>query len=797
MKKLLTLFTLLLCVCSGAWATTYDNPTRTTHKVGDATKTFVNASSTDGNVTSGNDRYLCYGTLYMLNSVTGDKFFERISSTGGTTSSSYTYSTPATGFLAASSTSGTNTYGSINASSSRKWAMYFTGATQVSVLKKDNNTSDSKWVVLKLYSVAANGTETLVETKESSTNADKSNLKVLTCNTALSTSTYYKLEISAGYDSNNAIYQVSLKKPASAPASYTVTYNANGGTGTIADGTGTDITLSDGTGFTAPANYSFAGWNTANDGSGTSYAAGQTNVNADLDLFATWTQNGTIDANTGSANTTYTATLNATSIAITTAPTKDGHVIKGYYTAATDGTKVANADGTLVASTSYADEDGKWNNSAAAPTLYAQWELTQTYTVTYDANGGTGTAPTDATGYNEGDAVTVVDNIGTLTKSGYSVVGWNTDPDATTASHAFGSSFDMGTADVTLYAIWQENFYEFTPTGETSGSSMADGEVVVTSNGGLMKYTPLTTTKATLKYATEGVEFGGSGDCLVTITLNDLLKVGSVIVAKLSYGDGKADRGVQLRNSDGVNAGSAWKFTGDGNDHIFTYVVPAGMANTNTFQLKRVGNAYLSSLTVTNCQPGGTITASGWNTYSSIKSLDLSTISGGTAYVAKTNDNTEVTMTKTTAKIAAGTGIMIKGTAGDTFTISTTSDAATLEADNQLVGLPNGGTVAADEYNFVFAWETGDVSTAGFYYVDIAAPTLPAGKAYLNSEGVHGAKLNIVIDDTPSQEETDGIKSVQGSRFTVNGEAYNLAGQRVGKDYKGIVIVNGKKMLNK
>ena len=193
----------------------------------------------------------------------------------------------------------------------------------------------------------------------------------------------------------------------------------------------------------------------------------------------------------------------------------------------------------------------------------------------------------------------------------------------------------------------------------------------------------------------------------------------------------------------------------------------------------------------------GTITEAGWNTFSSNYALDLSTITGGTAYVATTVDNTVVTMTKTTAKIAAGTGIMIKGNAGETFTISTTTDAATLEADNQLVGLPNGGTVAANAYNFVFAWETGDVSTAGFYYVDIAAPTLPAGKAYLNSEGVNGAKLSIVIDDTPSQEETDGIKSVQGSRFTVNGEAYNLAGQKVGANYKGIVIVNGKKVIRK
>ena len=194
----------------------------------------------------------------------------------------------------------------------------------------------------------------------------------------------------------------------------------------------------------------------------------------------------------------------------------------------------------------------------------------------------------------------------------------------------------------------------------------------------------------------------------------------------------------------------------------------------------------------------GTITVAGWNTFSSNYALDLSTITGGTAYVATTVDNTEVTMTKTTAKIAAGTGIMIKGAPNAEFTIGVTSDSPTLEDDNQLVGLPNGGTVAANEYNFVFAWKTDDVSTAGFYYVDIAAPTLPAGKAYLNSEGVNGAKLSIVIDDTPSQEETDGIRSIENSELRIeNSDYYNLAGQRVGKDYKGIVIVNGKKYMRK
>ena len=207
MQLICTLVLLFTFAIGQMWAAdpTYDNPSRTTY----AEKTFLNVAGTQANVT-GTDNYLCYGTLYMANTVTGAKFFARTAGTGGTSSSSYTYSTPATGFLAANSTSATNTYGSINANSSRPWAVYFTGATQVSVLKKDNNTSSNKWVILKLYSVASNGTETLVETAEEASPA--TSIKVLNCTTALSASTYYKLEITSGNTSNCAIYQVSFKQ---------------------------------------------------------------------------------------------------------------------------------------------------------------------------------------------------------------------------------------------------------------------------------------------------------------------------------------------------------------------------------------------------------------------------------------------------------------------------------------------------------------------------------------------------------------------------------------------------------
>lgn len=74
-------------------------------------------------------------------------------------------------------------------------------------------------------------------------------------------------------------------------ASYTVDYNANGGSGSISSQTkyySITLPLSDGTGFSR-ANHSLTGWNTASDGSGTQYEpAGSFTDNADTTLYATW-----------------------------------------------------------------------------------------------------------------------------------------------------------------------------------------------------------------------------------------------------------------------------------------------------------------------------------------------------------------------------------------------------------------------------------------------------------------------------------------------------------------------------
>lgn len=68
-----------------------------------------------------------------------------------------------------------------------------------------------------------------------------------------------------------------------------ITFNANGGTGTMAVLTGNTVTLPS-NGFTRTG-YKFKGWNTSADGSGTSYSEGQTITLTDsLTLYATWIQ---------------------------------------------------------------------------------------------------------------------------------------------------------------------------------------------------------------------------------------------------------------------------------------------------------------------------------------------------------------------------------------------------------------------------------------------------------------------------------------------------------------------------
>lgn len=194
----------------------------------------------------------------------------------------------------------------------------------------------------------------------------------------------------------------------------------------------------------------------------------------------------------------------------------------------------------------------------------------------------------------------------------------------------------------------------------------------------------------------------------------------------------------------------------------------------------------------------GTITASGFNTFSSNYPLDLSTISGGTAYVASEVSEGKVVLTKTTAKVAGRTGLFIAGTPETEFTINTTSDETTLSGTNLFVGLPDGGLVDKTDnstaFNYVFGWS--DVSNPGFYKVVSSLPTLSEGKAYLHTTTALSAATRLVLS---FDDEATGIAATQSDRTGMNNQKsfYNLNGQRVSQPAKGIYISNGKKVIIK
>ena len=88
-------------------------------------------------------------------------------------------------------------------------------------------------------------------------------------------------------------------------------------------------------------------------------------------------------------------------------------------------------------------------------TLHAWWIPTgePLYTVSYEGNGSDGgDLPVDSNAYVFDDAVEIAEH-GSLTRTGYTFVGWNTAADGSGAAYSPGPT-TMPAADLILYAIW-------------------------------------------------------------------------------------------------------------------------------------------------------------------------------------------------------------------------------------------------------------------------------------------------------------------------------------------------------
>ena len=241
---------------------------------------------------------------------------------------------------------------------------------------------------------------------------------------------------------------------------HTVYFNANGGTGAPGNQTkvyGSTLYLT--TQIPSRTGYDFQYWCVNSDGSGTIYyPGGAYNADQDITLYAIW------------APTTYTITFNAnggTGGPGSRTKTHDIPLVMPFEVPSRSNYEFICCNTQSNGSGTNFYPGGPFTINANT-TLYAVWRAVPKYTITYDANGGTG-APASQT-KTQGQSIQLSNtkptrnfiitydaNGGSISPSSKSVacnfITWNTRSDGSGTSYSPGSIYNND-ADVTLYAIW-------------------------------------------------------------------------------------------------------------------------------------------------------------------------------------------------------------------------------------------------------------------------------------------------------------------------------------------------------
>ena len=232
------------------------------------------------------------------------------------------------------------------------------------------------------------------------------------------------------------------------PITYNISYNGNGNTGgSTAASTHTYDTAKslNGNGF-EKTGYSFTGWNTSSNGSGTSYSdkASVKNLSstngATVNLYAQWsadTYTITFDGNGGTTPGSQTASYDSKWGNLADS-SRIGYIFSGWYDSPSGGTQITSD-----------------TVCAGNKTVYAHWKPI-TYTVFYDGNGNTDGA-TGASSHAFDTASELTGN--GFARAGYTFAGWNTKADGSGTAYNDKDSIinltDVDGQTITLYAQWR------------------------------------------------------------------------------------------------------------------------------------------------------------------------------------------------------------------------------------------------------------------------------------------------------------------------------------------------------
>lgn len=271
------------------------------------------------------------------------------------------------------------------------------------------------------------------------------------------------------------------------------------------------------------------------------------------------------------------------------------------------------------------------------------------------------------------------------------------------------------------------------------------------------------------------------------------------------------------------------RFTSSAKGEQFTASVTNDQAGTYYITTVKAAQIYAVKFVPTNETASTkkiTLPEQGVMTFSDVHAWKVPT--GLKAYIAgvqKTQKDETITLALTEVEtIPACTGVILEGKGNESYDLTSTDCGTAMKEDGSksLVDLnyalrPVISDYTLEKTELAYAGDATDKKAFHNYILGVKdgkavfapteAGTLAAGKAYYKIRRDQDKLAKAIKEDPTAAKaiffnfggngETTGINGIENEAKKNDGIMFNLAGQKVQKSYKGMVIMNGKKFINK
>lgn len=314
--------------------------------------------------------------------------------------------------------------------------------------------------------------------------------------------------------------------------------------------------------------------------------------------------------------------------------------------------------------------------------------------------------------------------------------------------------------------------FDFTQSENDYGSGATPGENYIETSTWTSGKVKMVTSKGNSQgfrwwQKTDGTVLRSYDGCSLTISVNKGLLINSIEFDGVISGFA-ADKGT-------LKSG---KWTGSAQTVTFSFSAKKDIKSI-TVTYEKDATFTLETLTTA---------ASGFATYAADYDVNYSALGLTTYTIALDEANNKVSYNRFEGVVPAGKAVLVQGTASTSYEL-TPAEGAADETFTTDLKASDGTFEAKDDKVYAFGTLNGK---SGFKLVNNGV-VIPAKKGYLELTGTTAAKPTFFAFDGIGT----GISHIEADAALENAAMYNLAGQRVDKSYKGVVIVNGKKMLRK